>query len=132
MEAMKQHWPSTKSGKNGISRSDGEGIAIVDLRSADDFEACHLPGSLSLPLDSLKSSSPSPYSDARILEQQWTELDGKLREIDTKFHKSTVMGEGIRMLVICYGGDTARIATSVLRARKVPAFSLAGGFLGLR
>jgi hypothetical protein len=33
--------------------------------------------------------------------------------------------------VICYGGDTARVATSILRAKGIAASSIKGGFLAL-
>lgn len=36
------------------------------------------------------------------------------------------------MLVICYNGDTARIATSVLRAKGIEGDSLRGGYQALR
>ena len=36
------------------------------------------------------------------------------------------------MLVICYNGDTARVATSVLRAKGIEADSLRGGYQALR
>lgn len=33
-------------------------------------------------------------------------------------------------MVVCYDGDTARVATSVLRARNIQASSIRGGMLG--
>ena len=36
------------------------------------------------------------------------------------------------MLVLCYGGDTSRVATSVLRAKGVDAVSVGGGFQALQ
>lgn len=33
-------------------------------------------------------------------------------------------------MLICYDGDTARVATSVLRVRKIQACSVSGGMLG--
>jgi rhodanese-related sulfurtransferase len=39
---------------------------------------------------------------------------------------------GQHVLVICYHGDTARVATSVLRAKGIEADSLRGGYQALR
>lgn len=33
-------------------------------------------------------------------------------------------------MLVCYDGDTARVATSVLRARNIQASSIRGGMLG--
>lgn len=33
-------------------------------------------------------------------------------------------------MLVCYDGDTARVATSVLRARNIQASSIKGGMLG--
>lgn len=40
--------------------------------------------------------------------------------------------QGHHVLVICYHGDTARVATSVLRAKGIEADSLRGGYQALR
>lgn len=40
--------------------------------------------------------------------------------------------QGHHVLVICYNGDTARVATSVLRAKGIEADSLRGGYQALR
>ena len=36
-----------------------------------------------------------------------------------------------QVLVVCYGGDTSRVATSILRAKKMEAFSMRGGIRGM-
>jgi rhodanese-related sulfurtransferase len=125
---LKKPSTSTDLIKNDASSSKYGKTSIVDLRSVDDFEACHVQGSVNLPLHSLTSSSPSPFADARVLEQQWRELNGKLLEIDGEADQLALLRDRNKILVICYTGNTARIATSILRARKAEAFSLKGGF----
>lgn len=100
---------------------------VLDLRKAADFRAWHLPESINLPLISLGPHTASPFSDPAVLEAQWVELekifdDGRLIS-DLGTH---------HVLVVCYGGDTARVATSVLRARGLEADSVRGGHHALQ
>jgi cysteine synthase A len=66
------------------------------------------------------------------LERQWKELNAKLSGIDRRANELTASGGRDNILMVCYTGDTARIATSTLRAREIQAFSLKGGFQELR
>lgn len=100
---------------------------MLDLRTAADFSTWHLPGSVNIPLQSLDFHTPKPFSDPQTLEAQWSELE-------TLFSEEKVISQlkGCHVLVICYNGDTARVATSVLRAKGVEADSLRGGYQALR
>ncbi|KAL2832460.1 tryptophan synthase beta subunit-like PLP-dependent enzyme [Aspergillus cavernicola] len=100
---------------------------VVDLRTATDFNSWHLPGSVNIPLQSLDSHTPNPFSDPSVLEAEWLELEALLKEqsVLDKLRDQHV-------LVICYNGDTARIATSVLRAQNIQADSLRGGHRALK
>lgn len=62
-----------------------------------------------------------------MLEAQWLELTDLLSE-------SSVISrlQDQHVLAICYNGDTARVATSVLRAKGIEADSLRGGYQALR
>lgn len=98
---------------------------VVDLRKANNFDTWHLPGSINVPLDSLDSKMPKPYSDPTVLEAQWTELDAL-------FQKNTLSKLGMhRVMLLCYHGDTARVASSVLRAKGIEADSVRGGYQAL-
>lgn len=99
---------------------------ILDLRTQEAFSNYHLPGSISRPLSSLDSSTSSPFSDPEVMERQW-------KELESAFDTTTVelLRRAGSVWMICYGGDTSRVATSVLRAKDVTASSLKGGMLGL-
>lgn len=100
---------------------------LLDLRKPDDFISNNIPGSYNLPLQSLNSTSASPFFDAEVLVRQWKEIDGMLSP-------NTICAydlAGKNVGVICYNGDTARVATSVLRARGITASSIKGGFQAL-
>lgn len=62
-----------------------------------------------------------------MLEAQWVELE-------QIFHDDRVVADlgTAHILVLCYDGDTARVATSVLRARGVEADSVRGGYNALK
>lgn len=99
---------------------------ILDLRSAEAFANHHLPGAISRPLSSLDSSTPSPFSDPTVMESQW-------KELDSVFDTTTIdlLKRAGHVWLVCYGGDTSRVTTSVLRAKGVTASSLKGGMLAL-
>ncbi|GLB01659.1 hypothetical protein AtubIFM57258_000069 [Aspergillus tubingensis] len=100
---------------------------VLDLRTAGDFGTWHLPGSVNIPLHSLDSHTAKPFSDADVLEAQWLELEAL-------FSNADVLGKlsGQQVLMLCYHGDTARVASSVLRAKGIAADSLRGGYQALK
>jgi rhodanese-related sulfurtransferase len=97
---------------------------LLDFRCSTDFENNHFPGALNYPLKSLKKSYKSPYEDSKVLEEQWLELEAVFGDRDTETWKDF---QGRLVVLVCYGGDTARVASSVLRARGVEAVSIKGG-----
>lgn len=104
------------------------GAVLLDLRKPNDFAASHVPGAYNLPLRSSGPSTPSPFSEAAVLESQWTELEATFTPDRINAHDLN----GKDVYVMCYGGDTARVATSVLRARGISASSVKGGYSALR
>ncbi|KAJ5225432.1 hypothetical protein N7468_006657 [Penicillium chermesinum] len=100
---------------------------VLDLRRPEDFSSWHLPSSTNLPLSSTGPHTPSPFSDPTILEAQWRELEKLFSEpqllADLQPH---------HVLLVCYNGDSARVATSVLRAKGLEADSVRGGLHALR
>jgi rhodanese-related sulfurtransferase len=99
---------------------------LLDLRSASDFAAFHLPYAINFPLASLKENDVSPNEDSLLLEAQWLELKTLFEEakLGAKLW-GDFKGRGV--VLVCYRGDTARVASSVLRARGVEAMSIRGG-----
>lgn len=63
-----------------------------------------------------------------MLESQWKELEATFTPDRINAHD--LVGKDV--YVMCYGGDTARVATSVLRARGISASSVKGGYSALR
>jgi hypothetical protein len=69
----------------------------------------------------------SPFSDSAVLEAQWVELEQIFK------NERLVSDLGLHhVLVVCYSGDTARVATSVLRAKGINADSVRGGHHALQ
>lgn len=116
---------------------------ILDFRRASDFEAFHLPNSVNIPLDALRegaaAGSPfaNPVDECDMLEAVWLELDAlfSVNSSDGKRNASAqalmCMLRGKRILTLCYDGDTARVANSVLRANGVESESAFGGYSAL-
>ncbi|CAN9227118.1 unnamed protein product [Alternaria alternata] len=104
------------------------GAVLLDLRKPEDFVASHIPGSYNLPLQNLNASTPSPFLDAAVLEKQWRELEATFTPDRINAHD--LIGKNV--YIVCYGGDTARVATSVLRAKAISASSVKGGITALR
>lgn len=116
---------------------------ILDFRRAIDFDAFHLPHSVNFPLQVLKDGatrgSPfaDPVGDCTMLEELWLELE-KLFTVKDKDGRRNPSAEalmailrGKRVLTMCYDGDSARVANSVLRAKGVDSESVRGGFAAL-
>ncbi|KAF4496191.1 cysteine synthase A [Fusarium agapanthi] len=100
---------------------------IIDLRQADDFIMFHLPGAVNMPF--AQSGTPSPFSDSKLLESLWKNLEGVFKAPGAEF-QSLLSGRR-RILLTCYDGDSARVATSILRAKGHEADSIRGGFQAL-
>ncbi|OAA45636.1 Pyridoxal phosphate-dependent enzyme, beta subunit [Metarhizium rileyi] len=116
---------------------------VLDFRRADDFDAFHLPNSVNLALETLRNGaargSPfaSPVDDCTMLEELWLELESLFtsRDTDGKRNPSaealiTIL-KNKKVLTICYDGDSARVANSVLRHRGIQANSISGGVSAL-
>lgn len=116
---------------------------VLDFRRSSDYDAFHLPNSVNIPLDALRdgASRGSPFAniadDCDMLEEVWLELE-ELFTIKDKNGKRNASAEalmallrGKKVLTLCYDGDTARVANSVLRAKSVNAESIRGGYAAL-
>ncbi|KAF5018639.1 hypothetical protein F66182_9389 [Fusarium sp. NRRL 66182] len=99
---------------------------IIDLRQPQDFGSFHLPGAINMPF--AHNGTPSPFSDAKLLESLWKGLETTFRSPGRDIQACL---QGRRILLTCYDGDSARVATSVLRAKGHEADSIKGGFRAL-
>lgn len=113
---------------------------ILDFRRKSDFEAFHLPNSVNIPLSALRNGtahgSPfaDPVGDCSMLEEIWLELEGLFSVSAGKNPAAeALMGilRGKSVLTMCYDGDSARVANSVLRAKGVTSDSIRGGYAAL-
>lgn len=105
---------------------------IIDFRQPKDFSLSHLPGSINIPLESLRRIDPSPFNDSKLLSQQWRELEKLFTRVDPDTNTPAAEQlKGRHVFTICYNGDTSRIANSVLRAKGVRSDSCRGGVEGL-
>jgi rhodanese-related sulfurtransferase len=119
---------------------------ILDFRTSSDYEAFHLPNSVNIPLETLKdgASRGSPFSDpvgdCSMLEELWLELESyfsvktKTREGEQRNPSAEALMailRGKRVLTLCYDGDSARVANSVLRAKGVTSDSVRRGYAAL-
>jgi rhodanese-related sulfurtransferase len=104
---------------------------LIDLRNATDFSVGHFRDYLNWPLQSLTPGAKSPFYDSQALEAQWLELElfGTNNTTSESCLKE-VESPGRPIMLVCYDGDAARVATSVLRARNIQALSMKGGMLG--
>lgn len=101
--------------------------SIVDFRQPLDFHDFHLPGSVNVPF--VHEDTPGPFSEPYILESLWKRLEEKFKAPSKELRD---LLRGRRILLLCYDGDSARVATSVLRAKGHEADSIRGGFKALR
>lgn len=97
--------------------------AIIDLRQAEDFEEFHVPGSTNIPF--VQADQPSPFSDPAVLKALWTRLEETFK-VPNQDIQSLIRSK--RTLILCYDGDSSRVANSVLRAKGYETDSVRGGF----
>ena len=102
------------------------GRCVIDLRQAKDFDDWHLPNAVNIPLKTLDAQTPSPFQDPSVLKSQWSELEGLFQQ-----NGNVAALANTRVMVVCYTGDTSRVATSVLRAKGVAADNARGGWKAL-
>ena len=101
--------------------------AIIDLRQHVDFERFHLPGSTNVPF--VHSHQPSPFSDPVGLASLWTKLKQGFKLPDEGLN---ALLSQKRALLLCYDGDSSRVANSVLRQMEYHTESVRGGFKALQ
>ena len=112
--------------------SPGADMIVVDLRTNEDFKAWRLPLSTNLPLKTLSSETCNPFEDSSTLERQWLEMHSLFQgDMDTVLFENEQSMVDRQVLVVCYDGDTSRVCTSILRAKKIEAFSMRGGIRGM-
>lgn len=102
-----------------------DNTAVLDLRQPGDFETGRLPGAINLPLT--HPCAKSPFFDPSALRSLWTQLE-------QEFETPSIALRGVqdrKVLVVCYDGDSARVASSVMRAKGYEANSLRSGLDGL-
>ncbi|KYK60051.1 cysteine synthase K/M:Cysteine synthase B [Drechmeria coniospora] len=99
---------------------------ILDFRQAADFDRFRLPGSVNIPF--VGPETNNPFSDAKVLRDLWLRLEDTFKS-PNEFLQALIRGK--RLLLLCYDGDSARVATSVLRANGFEADSVMGGFKAL-
>ncbi|KAF4944568.1 hypothetical protein FSARC_14639 [Fusarium sarcochroum] len=109
----------------GVLRS-RQDTTVIDLRQPQDFDNFHLPGAVNMPF--VHADVPSPFSDAKLLESLWKTLENSFRAPGSEIQS---LLKGRHVLLTCYDGDSARVATSVLRAKGYEADSIRGGFQAL-
>lgn len=73
----------------------------------------------------VQADRPSPFSDPHVLKELWTRLEETFR-VPNKDLQSHIHGK--RVLLLCYDGDSSRVANSVLRAKGYQTESIRGGF----
>ncbi|KAI0140451.1 tryptophan synthase beta subunit-like PLP-dependent enzyme [Xylariaceae sp. FL1272] len=98
-------------------------VSILDLRQAEDFATYSLPGAINLP--AARASNPSPFFAPDVMTNLWTQLETTFSNLEENM---ALLVRNKRVLVLCYDGDSARVATSVLRAKGYVAESVRGGF----
>lgn len=102
---------------------------LLDLRTSTDFDIWHLPGAINMPLHSISADSPSPFADPKLLEEQWLELTSRFGDDNTNkslYPSFSSLRQQV-VVVACYKGDTSFVATSILRAKNVEAYSFKDG-----
>ncbi|KAK2751175.1 hypothetical protein FQN57_000252 [Myotisia sp. PD_48] len=114
-------------GKPSCTSSPTSKVMILDLRQNSDFTNAHIRSSRNSPLKSLTPTSGDIFADSNVLHMFWTNLTAQFNKEANSF-----CPKSFTLLVLCYDGETSRLATSILRAKGYLAFSVFGGFSALQ
>lgn len=102
---------------------------FLDLRSPHDFDTNHIGGSISLPLPGLSGPGNTYlFDDIERLHAQWKSMKAMFSTDPLPHGLDAVPGPKV---MICYNGETSRLATAVMRARGMEVFSIKGGMPAL-
>ncbi|KAF2841747.1 tryptophan synthase beta subunit-like PLP-dependent enzyme [Patellaria atrata CBS 101060] len=99
-------------------------LTIIDIRNAVAYTNSHIRGSLNLPLPDIKKDL---FGVADSVKKRWLELktdNGQPRLVSETIRNSPKKV----ILFVCQDGDTARMATAMLRAEGCEAFCADGGY----
>lgn len=102
---------------------------IIDLRSSSDFATGHIPTAINAPLANLTADTPSPFDDVDTLQTQWADLKAQCTEGEVG---CALQGRFGPFMMLCWNGETSRLATAVMRAMGVEAYSVRGGMMAIR
>ena len=80
-------------------------------------------GSLSSPLKHLTERTGDIFADSNALRMHWTNLRAKFADEATRLGTKSSS-----LVILCYDGETSRLAVSILRAQGYTAFSVFGGY----
>ncbi|KAJ7724065.1 tryptophan synthase beta subunit-like PLP-dependent enzyme [Mycena maculata] len=117
-------WEVTpEQGQRMLKGDGGPPVCVLDLRDAKDFAASHINGALNVDVGC--RDLPNPYKHAPTLAQLFGLLDARLSEADP------TLGPGLRgrrVLTMCYNGNVARLAMSVIRGKRgLESYCVQGG-----
>ena len=127
---------STESVNRGSNESPNyrpktPGVTVIDMRSSEDFNNGHLLGANNITLAMLTAETPSPFEDVEVIQTQWKILKAMCDENGELGHISSTTTSG-SFVMLCYNGETSRLATAVMRAQGVRAYSVRGGMTAIR
>ena len=106
-------------------------VTVIDMRSSQDFVNGHLPSANNMPLATLTAKTPSPFEDVKVLQTQWRTLKAMCDEKGKLGHITSTTTSG-SFVMLCYNGETSRLATAVMRAQGLTAYSVKGGMTAIR
>lgn len=121
--------PSSATHYCSIHLPHSSNVTIIDLRSSQDFDDGHIPSAISTPLTNLTAATPSPFDDVDTLQDQWTDLKAKCKDEELGRILNGATGS---CMVLCYNGETSRLATAVMRVQGVEAYSVKGGMAAIQ
>ncbi len=102
--------------------SGGKFLGVIDLRTFEDYSRGHIRQSKSVPLPDLTAQTGDIFGNPQLVYNFWKSL----RQLFDENYQ--MISRSIPLLVLCYDGEASRLATSILRARGIVAYSVFGGF----
>ncbi|PVF95680.1 cysteine synthase B [Serendipita vermifera] len=109
----------------------GSQTLVLDIRSSEDFRRLKVISPNCININIGNCGQPNPFINSATLATQWQKLNklfGPQVASLKPIHHSLDEKERTKVICMCYDGNTARIATSILRARGIAADHVSGGY----
>jgi rhodanese-related sulfurtransferase len=133
LRSRKTHTVLERGQSTRIHAPQASSTLIIDVRSKKDFEARHIPDSVSIPLPGIYEglAGGDLFGDADAVYAICTRMQRWLQGTQLSRILTDAAKNEQKVLLLCYDGFASQLASSAFREKDIEAFTVRGGFHAL-